>query len=243
MGIIGTIFIGLIVGLLARFLKPGDDSMGWIMTILLGIAGSLAATYGGQALGIYQAGQGAGFIGALVGAISWNIITWYYGIPSSSSHALIGGIVGAVIAKAGASALGTQVQDTAGAYREKMVGQGEALIEEAKAAAVQAKDKAAALAQEGKARAVDGIATASKLVAENAPVIDEKLGAKYGDYARSAAKALDETAAKLEAKDLGELGDDAREFVRKSPALAVGIAAAFGFFVSRLFRGSPKSDD
>ncbi|MCD7043130.1 GlsB/YeaQ/YmgE family stress response membrane protein, partial [Pseudomonas petroselini] len=52
MGIIGTIFIGLIVGLLARFLKPGDDSMGWIMTILLGIAGSLVATYGGQALGI-----------------------------------------------------------------------------------------------------------------------------------------------------------------------------------------------
>ena len=69
MGIIGTIFIGLIVGLLARFLKPGDDSMGWIMTILLGIGGSLAATYGGQALGIYQAGEAAGFIGALVGAV------------------------------------------------------------------------------------------------------------------------------------------------------------------------------
>ncbi|ARU90471.1 GlsB/YeaQ/YmgE family stress response membrane protein [Pseudomonas sp. M30-35] len=69
MGIIGTIFIGLIVGLIARFLKPGDDSMGWIMTILLGIGGSLAATYGGQALGIYQAGQGAGFIGAVVGAV------------------------------------------------------------------------------------------------------------------------------------------------------------------------------
>ena len=43
--------------------------------------------------------------GALIGAITWNIVTWYYGIPSSSSHALIGGIVGAVIAKAGASAL------------------------------------------------------------------------------------------------------------------------------------------
>ncbi|MNT99282.1 Transglycosylase associated protein [compost metagenome] len=43
--------------------------MGWIMTILLGIAGSLAATYGGQALGIYQAGEGAGFLGALVGAV------------------------------------------------------------------------------------------------------------------------------------------------------------------------------
>ncbi|HSX70035.1 MAG TPA: GlsB/YeaQ/YmgE family stress response membrane protein [Pseudomonas sp.] len=69
MSIIGTIFIGLIVGLVARFLKPGDDSMGWILTILLGIGGSLAATYGGQALGIYEAGETAGFIGAVVGAI------------------------------------------------------------------------------------------------------------------------------------------------------------------------------
>lgn len=146
-------------------------------------------------------------------------------------------------AKAGATALSAQVQDSAGAYREKVVGQGEALIEDAKAAAAQAKEKAAALAKEGKVRAVDGIATVSKLVAENAPVIDEKLGAKYGDYARSAARSLDETAAKLEAKDLGELGEDARAFVRKSPALAVGIAAAFGFLVSRLFRGSAKTDD
>lgn len=77
MGIIGTIFIGLIVGLLARFLKPGDDSMGWIMTILLGIAGSLAATYGGQAVGIYQAGEAAGFLGALVGAV---ILLVLYGL-------------------------------------------------------------------------------------------------------------------------------------------------------------------
>ncbi|WP_068637063.1 GlsB/YeaQ/YmgE family stress response membrane protein [Thauera butanivorans] len=69
MGIIATIFIGLIVGLVARLLHPGKDGLGLIMTALLGIAGSLVATYGGQALGIYQAGQGAGFIGAVVGAI------------------------------------------------------------------------------------------------------------------------------------------------------------------------------
>ena len=79
MGIIGTIFIGLIVGLVARFLKPGDDSMGWIMTILLGVGGSLAATYGGQALGIYQAGEAAGFIGAVVGAV---ILLVIYGLVS-----------------------------------------------------------------------------------------------------------------------------------------------------------------
>ncbi|WP_282343781.1 MULTISPECIES: GlsB/YeaQ/YmgE family stress response membrane protein [Pseudomonas] len=79
MGIIGTIFIGLIVGLIARFLKPGDDSMGWIMTILLGIGGALLATYGGQAVGIYQAGEAAGFIGAVVGAI---ILLVIYGLVS-----------------------------------------------------------------------------------------------------------------------------------------------------------------
>ncbi|CAD5107190.1 GlsB/YeaQ/YmgE family stress response membrane protein [Zestomonas carbonaria] len=79
MGIIATIIIGLIVGLIARFIKPGDDSMGWIMTILLGIGGSLLATYGGQALGIYQAGQVAGFIGAVVGAVILLII---YGLVS-----------------------------------------------------------------------------------------------------------------------------------------------------------------
>jgi PiT family inorganic phosphate transporter len=65
---------------------------------------SVAATVG---KGIVQPGVVDTHVvfGALVGAITWNVITWYYGIPSSSSHALIGGIVGAVIAKAGAGAL------------------------------------------------------------------------------------------------------------------------------------------
>lgn len=69
MGLLGTVVIGFIVGLVARFIKPGDDGMGWAMTILLGIGGSVLATYGGQALGVYQVGQTAGFIGAVVGAV------------------------------------------------------------------------------------------------------------------------------------------------------------------------------
>jgi uncharacterized membrane protein YeaQ/YmgE (transglycosylase-associated protein family) len=68
MGILYTILIGLIAGLVARLLHPGKESLGLIMTSLLGIAGSLVATYGGQALGIYHAGEGAGFIGAVAGA-------------------------------------------------------------------------------------------------------------------------------------------------------------------------------
>ncbi|MOA50981.1 hypothetical protein D3C78_1740670 [compost metagenome] len=77
MGILGTILIGLLVGVVARFLKPGHQPMGWIMTILLGIGGSVIATYGGQALGIYRAGQPAGFLGAVVGAIVLLIVFGY----------------------------------------------------------------------------------------------------------------------------------------------------------------------
>ena len=69
MSIIATIFIGLIVGLVARFLKPGNDPLGWIMTIILGIAGSFLAGYAGSAMGWYQPGQTAGFIASVVGAI------------------------------------------------------------------------------------------------------------------------------------------------------------------------------
>ena len=63
------ILIGLVVGLLARFLKPGNDRMGLIMTVLLGIAGALLAGWIGQRMHWYQPGQPAGFIGAILGAI------------------------------------------------------------------------------------------------------------------------------------------------------------------------------
>ena len=63
------ILIGFVVGLLARFLKPGNDRMGLIFTTLLGIAGALLAGYVGQAMGWYSPGEAAGFFGALIGAI------------------------------------------------------------------------------------------------------------------------------------------------------------------------------
>ena len=69
MGIIWTIIIGFFAGLLAKWLHPGKEDMGFIITVLLGIAGSFLATYGGQALGLYQPGQGAGFIASVLGAI------------------------------------------------------------------------------------------------------------------------------------------------------------------------------
>ena len=69
MGIIGTIIVGLIVGAIARFVLPGEQKMGWILTCVLGIAGSLVAGYAGQALGWYAAGQAAGWIASVVGAV------------------------------------------------------------------------------------------------------------------------------------------------------------------------------
>ena len=69
MGIIGTILVGLIVGALARLVLPGDQKMGWILTILLGIAGSMLAGFIGQASGWYTAGEGAGWIASVLGAV------------------------------------------------------------------------------------------------------------------------------------------------------------------------------
>lgn len=69
MGIIATLIIGLLVGIVAKLLMPGRDPGGFIITVLLGIAGAFVATYLGQAIGFYEAGQAAGFIGAVVGAI------------------------------------------------------------------------------------------------------------------------------------------------------------------------------
>ena len=64
-----TLFIGLIVGAVAKFLMPGKDPGGWIVTILLGIAGAFVASYLGRMLGWYQEGQSAGFIMSVLGAI------------------------------------------------------------------------------------------------------------------------------------------------------------------------------
>ena len=69
MHIIWTILIGFVAGLVAKMLTPGRDPSGFFITAAIGIAGSLAATYFGQALGWYQPGQSAGFFGGVAGAI------------------------------------------------------------------------------------------------------------------------------------------------------------------------------
>ena len=66
---IGAIIIGGLAGLVAKFLMPGRDPGGFIITVLLGIGGAMVATWLGQAVGWYRQGEAAGFIGAVIGAI------------------------------------------------------------------------------------------------------------------------------------------------------------------------------
>lgn len=67
--ILWTILIGFIIGLVAKFLMPGRDPGGFIITVLIGIAGSFVATYLGMAMGWYRNGETAGFIAAVLGAL------------------------------------------------------------------------------------------------------------------------------------------------------------------------------
>lgn len=69
MGILWAILIGFIVGLVAKFLMPGRDPAGFIITVIIGVVGSVIATYLGRFLGFYQVGESAGFIAAVLGAI------------------------------------------------------------------------------------------------------------------------------------------------------------------------------
>jgi uncharacterized membrane protein YeaQ/YmgE (transglycosylase-associated protein family) len=86
MGIIWTIIIGFIVGVIAKFIMPGDNEpSGFILTTILGIVGAFVASYLGQALGWYRPGEGAGFIGAIVGAV---LVLFIYGLVAGRRRAV-----------------------------------------------------------------------------------------------------------------------------------------------------------
>jgi len=86
MGIIWTVIIGFLAGVIAKFIMPGDNEpSGFILTTILGIAGAFVASYLGQALGWYRPGEGAGLIGAVVGAV---IVLFVYGMVAGRRRAM-----------------------------------------------------------------------------------------------------------------------------------------------------------
>jgi len=79
-----TIVIGFVAGLIAKAMTPGTGPQGFLLTSALGIAGSLIATYLGQAIGLYSPGQAAGFIASVVGAAI--LLVGYHLFTRSRSH-------------------------------------------------------------------------------------------------------------------------------------------------------------
>lgn len=98
----------------------------------------------------------------------------------------------------------------------------------------QAVDKIQALAGDGKAKAGSALDQVAQLLNDAAVQVDEKLGQQYGQYARSAADTVTSLSGAIKDKDVEELLDDARAFVTKSPAVAIGVAAALGFVLARV---------
>ena len=86
MGILWTIIIGFVAGVIAKFIMPGDNEpTGFILTAILGIVGAFVATFLGQALGWYRPGEGAGLVGAVVGAV---IVLLVYGMVAGRRRAI-----------------------------------------------------------------------------------------------------------------------------------------------------------
>ena len=106
----------------------------------------------------------------------------------------------------------------------------------------QASEKVRSFAEMGKERAGGALDQLAQMLTDAAGQVDGKLGAQYGQYARTAAEQVQGFAGSVRDKNLDELLDDAREVVRKSPAVAIGAAAAIGFVVARLVQSGLDAD-
>lgn len=127
-------------------------------------------------------------------------------------------------------------KNTGAAGEEGKRGAGAFVRDEAGKLAGQAGDKARSFADTGKEKATGALDEFSNMMRDAAGTVDEKLGEQYGQYARSAADQISGLAESLRGKQVDDLLDDAREFVKKSPAVAVGIAAGVGFVLARLLK-------
>lgn len=101
----------------------------------------------------------------------------------------------------------------------------------------QASDRAVDAARQGKTKAAEGLESLSRIIGGSAESVDDRFGTQYGDFARNAATKVSELAGSLEQTDIDEMVNATRDFVRKSPAVAIGSAAVVGFMLARLLSG------
>ena len=118
----------------------------------------------------------------------------------------------------------------------------QALKDSAAKLTTEATDRARSYAEDGKARAGGALDELARMVSDAATQVDEKVGPQYGQYARTAAETITGFSDQIKAKELDELIEDARGFVSKSPAIAIGAAAALGFVLARLVKSGLEPD-
>lgn len=128
-------------------------------------------------------------------------------------------------ASSGGTGGGTTVQSLKGEARDR-----------AQSLKAQAGERARSYAEDGKARATSALGEFAQVINDTASTVDERLGSEYGEYARKTAQSVERFAQSLENKDVEELFNDARDLIRKSPAVAIGTAAAVGFALVRLVK-------
>lgn len=107
----------------------------------------------------------------------------------------------------------------------------------------EATDTARTAANTGKDKAADALDSVAKLAEDAAKAVEDRLGGNYGDYARRASTTVSDFATSLKGKEIDDIIEDTKAFVRKSPVVAVGAAAAIGFVLTRLVKLGGASDD
>jgi len=157
-------------------------------------------------------------------------------ISNSGVIATPGGRKRASRAQSGSGRSGGGSSGAGGGIMEKVRSGGDKLSE-------QAADKARGFVGQGIERSAEALANVGKLVGDTASGLDERLGPEYGDYARKAAETLESTANRLASKDPDELIDDTRNFIRKSPGVALAGAAIVGFALARLVKSGLSAGD
>jgi ElaB/YqjD/DUF883 family membrane-anchored ribosome-binding protein len=134
------------------------------------------------------------------------------------------------------SPIRTQISATTDTIRAEAQRKASEIGDEMGKLASQAGDRARSVANQGKTRAAESLESLAKVIDDSALQVDDKLGKQYGDFARSAASTVAGLAETLDEKDLDELVAATRDFVRKSPAVAIGSAAVVGFMLARMLR-------
>lgn len=162
--------------------------------------------------------------------------------PAAKSKTAAAGAAKKVASKAEPKAKPAKGATTARKLGAASVPPHDSIRDQAASFTQQAKDKMRDAANTGKGKATEAMNDMSSMVDDVANSIDEKLGKQYGDYARKAASVVSGFADSLQSKEVEDIARDARDFVKKRPAVAIGAAAAIGFILTRMIKANSDED-